>query len=134
MANDSYSQQALASDSHFQLRVRAALATVAWIVIEEDAETANHAARAAYARSVINNLQFTAVQIAPWLTERPNLMLFETSYSFPAVAVVTAAGDADIQSQLLSDWNDLAGLNPTTPALLSNPVGDLPGAPPPLPS
>jgi len=109
-ANNSYTQQALANDPNFQLRVRNALAAVAWQVLDEPEATADHEQRAAYARNVINNVQFNAVAVAPWLVTRPNLMLFETSYSFPAAAVVTAAGDADIQSQLLTDWSHLAGV------------------------
>jgi len=109
MANDTFTQQALAQDSRFLERVRGNLATVAFSVLNEAANTPSHSQRAAYARSVINNLQLAATQISSWLVERPNLMAFETSYNFPAAAIVTAAGDADIQSQLLTDWNVLSG-------------------------
>jgi len=110
VANNTYTQQALASDQNFQIRVRGSLATVAWQVLEEDAGVPFHEQRAAYARTVIGNLGFVAPSVSAWLVERPNLMAFETSYSFPAAAVVTAAGDADIQSQLLTDWNVLSGV------------------------
>ena len=110
MANTSYTQQALASSPNFQLRVRAALATVAWQVLNEPVDTPDHAVRAAYAHTVIGNVSMAATQIAAWLVERPNLMSFETSYNFPAAAVVTAAGDADIESQLATDWSKLSGL------------------------
>jgi hypothetical protein len=110
MANDSFTQQALAANASFQTRVRNALATVAWQVLNEDPATANNAARVLYARSVIYNLQAAAVQIAPWLVDRPNLFQFETSFDFPSNDVVTASGDADIESQLATDWNVLSGV------------------------
>lgn len=110
MANTSFTQQALAIDPRFQVRVRAALAKVAWEVISEDANTAFHAEREAYARSILPNVALTAAQIAPWLVERTNLIAFETSYDFAASAVVTAAGDPDIENQLHTDWNVLAGV------------------------
>jgi|SRR5262252_4082047 len=116
MANDSYSQQALAADPRFQLRVRSCLANVAWQVLEESNVTPGHDQRAAYANTVIKNLPMVAQQIAAWLVERPNLIQFETSYNFPAGAVMTAAGDPDIESQLLSDWNEIAGVTLTPPA------------------
>lgn len=111
MANDAYSQQALAVDPHFQSRVSAALATVAWQVIEEDANTAFHEQREGYARTVVlPNLSGEATKIATWLVKRPNVNNFETSYDFKAGAVVTASGDADLESQIASDWNVLAGV------------------------
>jgi len=110
MANTSFTQQALAANASFQTRVRNALATVAWQVLNEDPATPNYQARVVYARAVIYNLQGTAIQIAPWLVDRPNLFQFETSFDFPSGDVVTASGDADIESQLASDWNVLAGV------------------------
>jgi len=110
MANDSYSQQALATDPRFQIRVRSCLANVAWQVLAEDPATPNHAARATYAHTVISSLTGIAQQVSGWLVERPNLIQFETSYSFLAGGVVTAAGDPDIESQLLTDWNEMAGI------------------------
>lgn len=110
MANDAHSQQALARDPRFQQRVSAALSKVAWQVLDEDAQTANHTQRATFARGVIGNVSGYAAQIAPWLVMRTNLFGFETSYSFTVGGVVTASGDADIESQLATDWNHLAGL------------------------
>jgi hypothetical protein len=111
MANDAHTQQALAADTHFHSRVRAALAKVAWEVIEEPDTTPHHDERVAYARNIaLPNLANVAVQISPWLVERTNLFAFATSYDFAASSVVTAAGDADIESQLMTDWNVLAGV------------------------
>ena len=109
-ANDSYSQQALGADPNFHGRVQAALGRVAFTVLNEDEATPGHTQRASYARQVINNLEMSARSVSPWLVERPNLIAFETSYNFGARAVVTAAGDADIEAQLSSDWNVLSGV------------------------
>lgn len=112
MANTSYTQQALAVDPNFQVRVKNALATVAWQILNEPTDTPNNTMRVAYARSVIQNLPMYAGQICPWLVDRPNLFQFETSFNFPSGHVVTASGDADIESQIASDWNVLAGTPP----------------------
>src|SRR6188768_1177582 len=109
MANDAYTQQYLAQDGSFHGRVRAALATVAWQVLEEDAATHGHDMRAGFARQVIGNLTQQAQTIAPWLVERPNLFSFATSFDFQRGNTITAAGDLDIQAQLMADWDDLAG-------------------------
>jgi hypothetical protein len=122
MPNDSYTQQRLAADLTFQGRVRSAIANVAWSVLGEDPGTPNHAARQSFARSVINNLTYSAQTVTPWIVERPNLLAFATSYDFTAGSVVTAATDADIESQLLTDWDVLAGTG-TVPALAAPPPG-----------
>lgn len=110
-ANNSYSQQALAADANFRKRLAAALATVAWQVINEDEQTANHEQRKNYARAtVLPNLAGTAAQIAPWMVMRPNVLNFATTYDFALGAVVTASGDADLESQIAADWNILAGV------------------------
>src|SRR5215471_18927854 len=105
MPNDGYTQQALAADPNFQTRIKSALANVAWQVLQEDPATANHDARYAYAKTVITNLPVLAQQTAGWIVERPNVLNFATSYNFQAGAVVTTAGDPDLESQLLTDWN-----------------------------
>jgi hypothetical protein len=112
MANDSNSQQALAADPSFQIRVRDALSVVAWDVINEPATTVGHAQRQSYAMSVIANLQQYAQQISPWLVNRTNIAAGTTSYDFPSRSVQTTATDAQIQSQLLTDWNALSGVGP----------------------
>jgi hypothetical protein len=110
MANDSYSQQRLAQDPIFQGRIRSALSVVAWQVLGEDVTTPNHDKRIAFARQTLTNLTFGAQSIAPWMVERPNLQAFATSYDFESGAVVTAAADADLQSQLMTDWDVLSGV------------------------
>jgi hypothetical protein len=110
MANTSYTQQALAADESFRLRVKNALASVAWQVLTEPDTVESHQARAEFARGVTANLDGHAASIAPWLVTRPNLIGFATSYDFERRAVVTASGDPDIESQIATDWNLIAGL------------------------
>jgi hypothetical protein len=112
MANDAHTQQALAADFSFQLRIRDAFSVVAWQVLGESVATVGHAQRQAYAMSVINNLQQVAQQVSPWLVNRPNVISAVTSYDFPSRSVVTSATDAALQSQISTDWNELAGVSP----------------------
>jgi hypothetical protein len=112
LANNSASQQALADDPTFRRRVKDAFSLVAWEVIGEDPETPYHKEREEYARrTVLLNLDAVTTQTAPWLVNRPNLIAFETSYNFDARATVTTSGDPDIRSQLMSDWNVMAGID-----------------------
>ena len=110
MPNDSFSQQALAADARFHQRLQNALTKVAWQVIEEDPSTLHHAERAAYANRVNTSPLQTAQQLAPSFVNRPNVFSFETSYSFPVGGTVTTAGDPDLEAQLMSDWNKMAGV------------------------
>lgn len=110
MPNDAFTQQALAADQRFQQRLQNALTRVAWEVLEEDPGTLHHAERAAYANRVNTSPQQTATQLAPSFVNRPNVFNFETSYSFEVGATVTASGDPDIESQLMTDWDKLAGV------------------------
>ena len=110
--NDSFTQQALASDPHFRQRVRSALSTVAWQVVNEAESTANHEPRLGYAQQVIRSLDSEMTTVLPNIVFRPNVNNFETTYvfDFPLQIgqVVTAAGDADLLSQIATDWDDLA--------------------------
>ena len=110
MANDAFSQQALAADPHFQRRLQNALTQIAWEVLEEDPSTLYHAERVAYAQKVNSAPMSTAQQLAPSFVNRPNVFNFPTSYDFTVGATVTASGDPDIESQLMTDWNKLAGV------------------------
>jgi len=110
MPNDSYSQQALAADAKFRLRVQNAMLTVAWTVLNEDINTVGHTARASYARLVVADPGRFVNELVKSLVTRPNVMLFATTYDFQKAAVVSACGDPDLISQLTTDWNALAGV------------------------
>jgi hypothetical protein len=79
-------------------------------VLEEDAATLHHAERAAYANRVNTNPLQTAQQLAPSFVNRPNVFQFATSYDFTVGGTVTASGDPDIESQLMTDWDKMAGV------------------------
>jgi hypothetical protein len=110
MANDAYTQQALADDRRFQQRLENALGKVAWEVLNEDPVTQHHTERAQFANRVINNPQQTAQQLASSFVGRPNIFNFETSYNFTVGGVISAAGDPDIESQLHTDWTLMSGV------------------------
>ena len=87
MANDAYTQQALAKDSRFLLRLGNALSKVAWEILEEDPTTEYHKERAAYAQkvtgsgvSVGSGPSMMASQLAPSFVNRPNVFNFDTTY------------------------------------------------------
>jgi hypothetical protein len=112
MANDSFTQAALAADPHFFLRVRSALDSIAWQVQGEDPGTVNHANRVAYARQVVRSLDSETRVIMLSIVHRPNVINFATSYQFDfplqVGQVVSASTDADLLSQVATDWDALA--------------------------
>lgn len=110
MANDAFTQQALANDARFRVRLENALGKVAWEVLEEDPATAHHTERATFANRVISNPSQMAAQLASSFVGRPNVINFETSYNFTVGGVVTSADDADLESQLHTDWDELSGV------------------------
>lgn len=109
MANTARTQIALTGSAHFVSRLEAALVKVAWAVLGEDPGTANHAARVAYANRALGNPGSYAATLARIMVYRTNVFAFATSYDFDLGATVTAAGDPDLESQLTTDWNTLAG-------------------------
>jgi hypothetical protein len=116
MANSAYTQQALADSTGFRLRLQNALTKIAFQVLDEPPSTEFHSQRAAYAQRVINGPQQIAIQLAPSFVNRPNVFAFETTFDFAMREVVTASGDPDIESQVFTDWNKLAGV-PGPPVL-----------------
>lgn len=111
MANDAYTQQALANDATFRRRLKSSGAKIAWQVLTEDPGTVGHQQRAVYARSVLANLDAWVATIAGSIVMRTNVFNFATSVSLVqgVPVVVTASGDPDLDSQLASDWTNLAG-------------------------
>lgn len=112
MANDAFTQVALANDPRFRVRLKAALLAIAAQVLGEDPATANHPNRVVYANKVIAGPDTEAAKAAPFLVMRPNVNNFVTSYTYDFTqgvgSVVNACGDADLQSQIATDWNWLA--------------------------
>ena len=111
MPNTVFTQDALAKDSSFFIRVRNILITQAFVVLAEAVNTPFHAERVNYARQILNDSVQATNRVLPTLVNRTNLMAFTTSYDFVTSKVVTAAGDPDILSQISTDWNIYAGVN-----------------------
>lgn len=109
MANDAFTQQALANDKRFKLRVQHALCAVAWTVLNESPATLGHTQRAIYARQVLSAPSTYTDELVKSLVTRPNVMNFATSYDFAQGTVISTTGDADLLSQFTTDWNALAG-------------------------
>jgi ethanolamine utilization microcompartment shell protein EutL len=114
MANTAYTQQVLADASSFRLRLQNALTKVAFEVMEEATATPFHAQRVAYAQRVINDPANIAMGLAASFVNRPNIFAFETTYDFAMRSAVTASGDPDIESQVHTDWDMLAGVTDQT--------------------
>lgn len=110
MANTARTQTALANSPHFLSRVKAAVGKIAWQVLTESPGIANHLVRADYAHRVIQNVDGAAGVIIGFLVTRTNVLAFNTSYDFEIGAVISASADADIESQLSTDWDHLSGL------------------------
>ena len=110
MANSARTQTFLAQGEHFRTRLAAALAKVAWQVLEEAPSTANHAARAAYALQVVNGPANFAARLAAQVVMRTNVFSFATSFDYNIGDHITASGDPDLESQLATDWDELSGV------------------------
>src|SRR5436190_4710755 len=112
MPNDAYTQSALADDQKFRSRVRASLSSVAWQIQVEDAQTSNHANRDEYAKQVLRQLDTEVIIILPSFVMRPNVFNFATTFTYDFKTrigfVESATGDADLQSQLMTDWDLMA--------------------------
>jgi hypothetical protein len=118
MPNNARTQQALAAGQHFRSRVKAALAKVAYQVLDEDPATEGHTQRANFARQSLANVEQAAYNLAPGLVMRTNVFGFATTYDFELGVngeVITASGDIDLEAQMIADWNLYAGVTPVAP-------------------
>lgn len=112
MPNNAYTQRALANDPGFLVRLAGAMLRKAPEVLTEDNATLNHAARIAYASKVMAHADVEAAKAAPFMVMRTNVFNFDTTCQFDQdrVIVVNASGDADLEAQVLTDWNSLAAM------------------------
>jgi hypothetical protein len=111
VANTAIQQQRLAESAHFHDRVKSAFANVAFQVIAQGRDDATEIKRYDYARKVLESLDAVTDSTVGWLVQRTNLTDPKvTSYDWDIPSPVTNATDADIQSQLMTDWNVLAGV------------------------
>lgn len=112
MANDNFTQQALANDPTFRQRLKASLIRIAWQVLGEGAIT-DHATRKVYATAVIANPDGVVNTLVGSFVFRTNVNATTTSLAFDGrggVLVQSAVTDAAMDSQLATDWSALAGV------------------------
>lgn len=100
---------ALGDDAAFRERIRALFLLEGGIVYAESGATPNHAARALFASKIAQN-PGTADALAPALVQRTNLVGSAVTYNFDARRVESDATDAEIRSQIATDWNYFAGV------------------------
>lgn len=100
---------ALGNDSYFRKRVAALFQLEAGVVYAESGATPNHAARALFA-SKVSQAPGVAESFAPALAQRTNLTASTVTYNFNEFRVATTATDAEIRSQIATDWNMFAGV------------------------
>lgn len=111
MAMNTDQATALAADGQFRQRVATLALLEAGAILAENPATTNHSPRCTYAISLLSN-PGKAQGITDWICSRINLTSQNASYDFGKRAVVTDATDAQIRSQINTDWNVLAGVIP----------------------
>src|SRR4030095_12266941 len=118
MAEVTVQQMALTRDTGpggFMERVQATLAQVATDVLSESGATAYHSGRAAYAQRAVGHPPFAAQQGGPQIVMGVNVVQTTTYDEETKVATCTIT-DLALQSQIMSLWNALAGVEPRTGA------------------
>lgn len=113
MANDNFTQQALAQDPTFRQRMKASMARIAWQVLGEAVGTTGHAVRASYARAFLANPDSVVNSLVGSFVFRTNVNGATTSVAFDGrggTVVQSAAIDAALDSQLATDWDSLSGV------------------------
>lgn len=112
----SVQQMALTRDTGpggFMERVAAILAYVANSTLSESMATPYHQGRALYAQRVLQN-PFQAAQAGGPLIVMGVNVYSKTTYDEATKTSVCTSTDLELQSQIQTDWNGLAGLD--TPA------------------
>jgi hypothetical protein len=94
----------------FMERVVAVLAFVCPTILSEAGTTPYHQSRAFYAQKVVQNPQQAATQAGPQVVMGVNVVNATTYDEATQTATCTIA-DLDLQSQILTLWNSLAGID-----------------------
>jgi hypothetical protein len=108
MASTSLELSALGNDAQFRARVQSLLVQQAATVYAEAPAVPD--TRRAFAKQVLNNPSAFAVTIATVIANRPNLIAQTVTYDWNNGRPVTDATDAQIASQIATDWSMLAGV------------------------
>jgi len=91
-------------------RVQAMLAFVTTSILSEPAATPHHQPRAFYAQKVVSNPRQAAELAGPHVVMGVNVVNTTTYDEATKTATCTIA-DLDLQSQILTLWNTLAGID-----------------------
>jgi len=113
MAETSIQQMALTRDvgpGGFMERVQAMLAFVTPTILGEAASTPHHASRAYYAQRVVSNPRQAADLAGPQVVMGVNVVA-TTTYDAETKTSTCTIADIDLQSQILTLWNSLAGID-----------------------
>lgn len=94
----------------FMERVQAMLARVAGVVLSEPGGTAYHPYRAQYAQQVVRSPQQQATQAGPQVVMGVNIIA-ATTYDEATKTSTCTAADIDLESQITTLWNALAGID-----------------------
>jgi len=106
-------QMALTRDTGpggFMERVQAVLAFACTSVLTEPGTTPYHQSRAFYAQKVVQNPQQAAQQAGPQVVMGVNVVN-STTYDEATKTSTCTIADIDLESQILTLWNALAGID-----------------------
>lgn len=106
-------QMALTRNLGFMERVQATMAFVTSSILKEPRTVAYHAERARYAQLVVANPANMASQAGPQVVMGVNVVA-ATTYDEATKTSECSIADIDLESQIQSLWNSLAGID--TPA------------------
>lgn len=113
MADTSTQQMALTRDTGaggFMERVTAMMAFVAGSILTEPVGTPHHPYRAGYAQRAIGAPDTTATQAGPQIVMGVNIIA-GTTYDEETKTSTFAGADIDLESQIRTMWNSLAGID-----------------------
>jgi len=113
MADTSTEQMALTRDvlpGGFMERVTATMARVCSTILTEPANTDYHTLRAAYAQKVSQYPQQSATQAGPQVVMGVNVVA-ATTYDPTTKTSTCTIADIDLESQVRTLWNALAGID-----------------------
>ena len=109
----SVKQMALTRDTSpggFMERVTAMLAFCCSTVLGEAGSTPYHQSRAYYAQTVVKGPSQAATQAGPQVVMGVNVVS-ATTYNEETKEAICTIADIDLQSQILTLWNSLAGID-----------------------
>jgi hypothetical protein len=116
MAETSVQQMALTRDTGpggFMERVQAILAFACNTILTEAGSVAYHQGRAFYAQKVVGNPRQQAELAGPQVVMGVNVVN-TTTYDEATKTSICTIADIDLQSQILTLWNSLAGIDTPT--------------------